>query len=138
MKTHKPGWVRAGAANTLVVVQNEAMSQWQADAAHGSDRATEELRLLEALLFAAGEPLDETMLARSASRRGQSRRRRLRSLADEYATRGVNLVRVGKKWTFRTADRSVVAADPEADRRDAQAVARGCARRSPSWPITSR
>ena len=24
-------------------------------------------------------------------------------LRDEYATRGVNLVRVGKKWTFRTA-----------------------------------
>ena len=27
----------------------------------------------------------------------------LAQLKDEYATRGVNLVRVGKKWTFRTA-----------------------------------
>src|SRR5581483_6147116 len=28
----------------------------------------------------------------------------LAQLRDEYATRGVNLVRVGRKWTFRTAD----------------------------------
>ena len=31
-------------------------------------------------------------------------RRSLRALQAEYAPRGVNLVRIGSKWTFRTAD----------------------------------
>ena len=83
----------------------------------------EELRLLEALLFAAGEPLDEAMLARRLPN-GVNVKAALAQLKDEYATRGVNLVRVGKKWTFRTAIDLVLAAD-EADRRDPQAFARG-------------
>lgn len=62
----------------------------------------EELRLLEALLFAAGQPLDEAMLARRLPN-GVNVKAALAQLKDEYATRGVNLVRVGKKWTFRTA-----------------------------------
>jgi segregation and condensation protein B len=62
----------------------------------------EELRLLEALLFAAGTPLDEATLARGLPN-GVNVRDALVRLKDEYATRGVNLVRVGKKWTFRTA-----------------------------------
>ncbi|MGB8756473.1 MAG: SMC-Scp complex subunit ScpB, partial [Pseudolabrys sp.] len=49
------------AANKLVVVQNNEPA---ADAALAPTARPEELRLLEALLFAAGEPLDEAMLAR--------------------------------------------------------------------------
>jgi segregation and condensation protein B len=60
------------------------------------------LRLLEALLFAAGEPLDEATLGRRLPN-GVNVKATLAQLKDEYATRGVNLVRVGKKWTFRTA-----------------------------------
>ncbi|HEY4983369.1 MAG TPA: SMC-Scp complex subunit ScpB [Pseudolabrys sp.] len=62
----------------------------------------EELRLLEALLFAAGEPLDEATLARQLPD-GVDLKDELARLKAEYATRGVNLVRIGKKWTFRTA-----------------------------------
>jgi len=63
----------------------------------------EELRLLEALLFAAAEPLDEQVLAERLPD-GTDVRGALRRLQAEYASRGVNLVRVGGKWTFRTAN----------------------------------
>ncbi len=62
----------------------------------------EELRLLEALLFASAEPLDEqTLAARMPD--GVDVRATLDRLQREYASRGVNLVRVAGKWTFRTA-----------------------------------
>ncbi|MFN3656208.1 MAG: SMC-Scp complex subunit ScpB [Pseudolabrys sp.] len=62
----------------------------------------EELRLLEALLFAAGEPLDEPTLVKALPD-GVDVKDALARLKAEYAPRGVNLVRIGKKWTFRTA-----------------------------------
>ena len=62
----------------------------------------EELRLLEALLFAADGPLDEATLKRPLSD-SVDLKAALAMLQAEYATRGVNLVRIGKKWTFRTA-----------------------------------
>ncbi|HEY6027801.1 MAG TPA: SMC-Scp complex subunit ScpB, partial [Pseudolabrys sp.] len=62
----------------------------------------DELRLLEALLFAAAEPLDEATLARPLPD-GVDIKQALALLRAEYASRGVNLMRVGKKWTFRTA-----------------------------------
>ena len=63
----------------------------------------EKLRILEALLFAAAEPLDEGKLARRTSRRGRTSPRCWKSCAAFYAGRGVNLVRVAGKWAFRTA-----------------------------------
>ncbi|TMJ01132.1 MAG: SMC-Scp complex subunit ScpB [Alphaproteobacteria bacterium] len=63
----------------------------------------EELRLVEALLFAAGEPLDEKTL-RSRLPEGVDVASVMRLLQAEYAPRGVNLVRVAGKWTFRTAN----------------------------------
>jgi segregation and condensation protein B len=72
--------------------------------ARGSEEAwPEELRLLEALLFAAGEPLDEAALGTRLPD-GVEVRAALRRLQAEYASRGVNLVRVAGKWTFRTAN----------------------------------
>ena len=62
----------------------------------------EEYRLLEALLFASREPLDEATLAKRLPQ-GAQLRDALRGLQAEYATRGVNLVRIGRKWSFRTA-----------------------------------
>ena len=62
----------------------------------------EALRLLEAMLFAAADPLDEATLKRALPD-GVDIKFSLVQLQQEYATRGVNLVRVGKKWTFRTA-----------------------------------
>jgi segregation and condensation protein B len=62
----------------------------------------EELRLLEAMLFAASEPLDEATLAKQLPD-SVNVKEALKQLVAEYAPRGVNLVRVGRKWTFRTA-----------------------------------
>jgi segregation and condensation protein B len=63
----------------------------------------EELRILEALLFAAEEPLDEKTLAARLPT-GIDLRALLTQLQQEYASRGVNLVRVAGKWTLRTAN----------------------------------
>ena len=63
----------------------------------------EELRLLEAMLFASAEPLDEKSLAARLPHRIDVHEALVR-LQEEYATRGVNLVRIGGKWTFRTAN----------------------------------
>ena len=63
----------------------------------------EELRLLEAMLFASAEPLDEKSLAARLPQ-GIDVHEALVQLQEEYATRGVNLVRIGGKWTFRTAN----------------------------------
>jgi segregation and condensation protein B len=60
------------------------------------------LRLLEALLFAAPEPLDEDDLAQRLGETADVTAL-LRELALRYAERGVNLVRLAGGWTFRTA-----------------------------------
>jgi segregation and condensation protein B len=63
----------------------------------------EKLRILEALLFAASEPLDEASLAKHlGAREGVSLL--LEELQSLYSGRGVNLVRVANKWAFRTAE----------------------------------
>jgi segregation and condensation protein B len=66
------------------------------------EERAEELRILEALLFAAEEPLDEKTLAGRLPA-GVDLRALLTQLQHEYASRGVNLVRVAGKWTLRTA-----------------------------------
>jgi segregation and condensation protein B len=67
----------------------------------GAARA-EELRLLEAMLFASAEPLDEATLAARLPA-DVDLTAALARLQEDYAARGVNLVRVSGKWTFRTA-----------------------------------
>src|ERR1700749_5338062 len=62
----------------------------------------EELRLLEALLFASTEPLDQATLAKRMPD-GVDIKAALAQLQAEYAPRGVNLGRIANKWTFRTA-----------------------------------
>jgi segregation and condensation protein B len=61
------------------------------------------LRIVEALLFAASEPLDEAALARYFVE-GEDMAALLEELQSLYAARGVNLVKVAGKWAFRTAD----------------------------------
>ncbi|QND71006.1 SMC-Scp complex subunit ScpB [Tardiphaga robiniae] len=67
-----------------------------------SEARPEELRLLEALLFASTEPLDQSALAKRMPD-GVDIKAALAQLQADYAMRGVNLVRVANKWTFRTA-----------------------------------
>ena len=62
----------------------------------------EALRIIEALLFAASEPLDEAFLARHL-KVGADVAALIEELRGFYAGRGVNLVRVAGKWAFRTA-----------------------------------
>jgi segregation and condensation protein B len=54
------------------------------------------------MLFASAEPLDEAALAARLPAEVDLRAA-LARLQEDYAMRGVNLVRVGGKWTFRTA-----------------------------------
>ena len=63
----------------------------------------EKLRILEALLFAAPQPLDQEFLARHLPA-GDDIGALLDELKGFYAGRGVNLVRVAGKWAFRTAE----------------------------------
>ena len=61
-----------------------------------------ELRLLEALLFAAIEPIDiKTLRERMPS--GADVESLLARLVSDYDARGVNLVRVADRWRFQTA-----------------------------------
>lgn len=60
------------------------------------------LRVLEAMLFAAAEPVDESALARVLPPEADVAAL-LEVLKAEYRSRGVNLVQVAGKWQFRTA-----------------------------------
>lgn len=85
-------------------VMTSQMSETSEDGTEAEPVARpDELRLLEALLFAASEPLDDKVLA-SRMPEGVDVRATLRQLQAEYAPRGVNLVNVAGKWAFRTAN----------------------------------
>ena len=63
----------------------------------------EKLRILEAVMFAATEPLGEDRLALYL-KPGDDVAGLLGELQTVYAGRGVNLVRLAGKWAFRTAE----------------------------------
>ena len=95
----------------------------------------EELRLLEALLFASAEPIDQAALAKRMPD-GVDIKAALAQLQAEYASRGVNLVRVANKWTFRTAgDLSWLMTRESTETAGCRARRSRCSRSS---PITSR
>ena len=60
------------------------------------------VRLLEAILFAAADPVSEDALA-SRLPEGADVKALIGELQQMYAGRGVNLTRVAGKWAFRTA-----------------------------------
>jgi segregation and condensation protein B len=66
-----------------------------------SDRA-QALRLIEAILFAAAEPVGEENLAERLPD-GTDIAGLLAEVAEQYAGRGVNLVKVAGRWALRTA-----------------------------------
>src|ERR1700723_4377472 len=70
--------------------------------ANNREAGREELGLLEALLFASAEPLDQATLAKRMPD-GVDIKVAMAQLQAAHASRGVNLVRVANKWTFRTA-----------------------------------
>jgi segregation and condensation protein B len=62
----------------------------------------QDLRLLEALLFASAQPLDDVVLA-SRLPEGADVASLLAELVETYRNRGVTLEKVAGGWTFRTA-----------------------------------
>ena len=65
--------------------------------------AERNLRILEALLFASAEPLAAADMAVYLGE-GANAEALLAELSRRYAARGVNLVRRGDRWAFRTAE----------------------------------
>jgi segregation and condensation protein B len=63
----------------------------------------QEIRILEALLFASTEPIGEAVLASHLSDDANVPGL-LTELAGHYEGRGVNLVRIAGKWSLRTAE----------------------------------
>ncbi|SCA54928.1 Predicted transcriptional regulator containing the HTH domain [Candidatus Terasakiella magnetica] len=68
-----------------------------------TEEQIQQLRLLEAVLFASKEPLGEKKLS-NYFEEGVSIKELLRILQGEYEGRGVNLVQRGNAWAFRTAE----------------------------------
>lgn len=62
----------------------------------------QQLRLVEAVLFASAEPVEEAALAERLPQ-GADLAALLRELSELYESRGVRLIKAGKGWAFRTA-----------------------------------
>tara|TARA_B110000305_G_scaffold94709_1_gene106643 strand:- start:90 stop:791 length:702 start_codon:yes stop_codon:yes gene_type:complete len=60
-------------------------------------------REVEAIVFAALEPLDVDTIESKISKKINVLKT-LEKLQDEYSTRGINLVCISKKWSFRTSE----------------------------------
>jgi segregation and condensation protein B len=84
-------------AAVMIAVDNDAEASKQSP----EDRR-QNLRMAEALLFAAASPLSAEEIAARLPE-GADVAGMLRELTEMYVGRGVNLVQVGGKWSFRTA-----------------------------------
>jgi segregation and condensation protein B len=73
----------------------------EADAAR-LEALREATRICEALIFASSEPVDESDLNKKMPE-GIKAVEALEELQGFYANRGINLIRVNTKWTFRTS-----------------------------------
>ena len=65
---------------------------------------SEEEKEIEAILFAAEEPLDEESI-RVKITKGKNLLKSLAKLQKHYSKRGINLVCISNKWSFRTSDK---------------------------------
>lgn len=61
-----------------------------------------DLKLLEAILFASSEPVEERDLKEKIDK-GENLKNLLNELQKFYASRGINLIKTGDKWSFRTS-----------------------------------
>ncbi len=67
------------------------------------EKITNAEREVEAIIFAAAEPLDIDTIESKITKKG-SVAKSLEKLQQEYSQRGINLVCISKKWSFRTAE----------------------------------
>ncbi len=85
-----------------VIDLNERLQTRSDENNNGGESMEADMRLLEALLFAAVEPIDmETLRERMPDDCDVGAL--IARLARDYAGRGVNLVRVAERWRFQTA-----------------------------------
>ena len=68
------------------------------------NQMTEEEKQIEAILFAAEEPLDEESIQAKITK-GKNLLKSLTKLQKHYSKRGINLVCISNKWSFRTSDK---------------------------------
>ena len=68
-----------------------------------SQELREHLRMVEAIIFASSDPVSQKALAERLPE-GIELEPLMRELQQAYAGRGVNLVKIGDNWAFRTAD----------------------------------
>ena len=61
-----------------------------------------DIKLLEAILFASGEPIEEADLKDKIIDK-KNIYKYLNQIKDFYNERGINLVKTGNKWSFRTS-----------------------------------
>lgn len=73
------------------------------DGSRMSREMLEHMRIIEAVIFASSEPVSETALEQRLPE-GAEIAPLLKELQHAYSARGVNLVRMGNHWAFRTAD----------------------------------
>jgi segregation and condensation protein B len=97
----------------------------------------EHKRIIEALLFAAPEPLSETELALRLGEEADIPAL-LSELAENYAERGVNLVGLAGGWIFRTAPdlASVLRSERQVERRLSRAAVETLAVIAYHQPVT--
>ena len=60
-------------------------------------------REIEAILFAASEPLDVETIETKISKKVNVQKT-LEKIQNTYSNRGINLVCISKRWSFRTAE----------------------------------
>ncbi len=61
-----------------------------------------DIKLLEAILFASGEPVEESDLKEKIINKNNLTEY-LNEIKNFYSSRGINLVKTGNKWSFRTS-----------------------------------
>lgn len=90
------------AAQALDIAAEEAVEE--AEAAPKPDMTLDDIRLVEAILFASASAVDERAIAeRFPADRVSLIPDILEHLKEQYATRGVTLVQRDRKWALRTA-----------------------------------
>ena len=66
-------------------------------------RINRDTKILEAILFASGSPVSEDDLKDKLLNK-KNFKEEMSNLRDFYKDRGINLVKTGNKWSFRTSD----------------------------------
>jgi len=64
--------------------------------------ANRDIKIIEAILFASNEPVEENILIEKISDK-KKLNTYLSEIKEYFSSRGINLIKVGKKWSFRTS-----------------------------------